>query len=194
MRPLLSLKKYAGNALRRLAGDRGGISAIEFALILPIILALMAASEDFGQALMVDRRMSQIAATTSDIAAEQSSWTTSNLDAILSGTSTIIQPFPSGTLTIVVAALNVDASLNTTVAWSRGYNTSAWVVGTVPPVTVSKAILQSGVQMVVAQATYSLKTPFASLLQPVTRVSSYSYTRKGINRPRVSNSITLTGS
>ncbi|MET3613083.1 Flp pilus assembly protein TadG [Rhizobium aquaticum] len=180
--------------LRRLQADRSGISAVEFALILPIIIVLIAASEDFGQALMVDRRMSQISSTTTDLTAQQGSWTTSNLDAILSGTSTIIQPFPNGSLTIVVAALNVDASLNTTVAWSRGYNASSWAVGSKPPITVSKTILQSGVQMIVAQATYSLTTPFASLLKPVTGLSSYTYSRTGINRPRVSNTITLTGS
>ncbi len=194
MQGLRNLAFCCKTGLRRLYADRGGISAVEFALILPIIIVLIAASEDFGQALMVDRRMSQISATITDLTAQQGSWTTSNLDAILSGTSTIIQPFPNGSLRIVVAALNVDASLNTTVAWSRGYNASAWTVGSKPPVTVSKTILQSGVQMIVAQATYSLTTPFASLLKPVTGLSSYSYTRIGINRPRVSNTITLTGS
>lgn len=194
MQGLRYLTLFCRARLRRLCADRSGISAVEFALILPIIIVLIAASEDFGQALMVDRRMSQIAATTTDLTAQQGSWTTSNLDAILSGTSTIIQPFPNGSLTIVVAALNVDASLNTTVAWSRGYNASAWAVGSKPPVTVSKVILQSGVQMIVAQATYGLTTPFASLLKPVTGLSSYTYSRTGINRPRVSNTITLTGS
>ncbi len=194
MRRLRCLILCGKTRLRRLHADRSGISAVEFALILPIIIVLIAASEDFGQALMVDRRMSQISATTTDLTAQQGSWTTSNLDAILSGTSTIIQPFPNGSLTIVVAALNVDASLNTTVAWSRGYNASAWAVGSKPPITVSKTILQSGVQMIVAQATYSLTTPFASLLKPVTGLSSYTYSRIGINRPRVSNTISLTGS
>lgn len=194
MEKLLAIRGTIVRHLRRIAGDRRGISAIEFALILPIIIALVAASEDFGQALMVDRKMSQIAATASGLAAEQSTWTTSNLDALISGTSTIIQPFPNGSLTIVVAALNVDASLNTKVAWSRAYNGTAWTVGSVPPVSISKAILQNGVQMVVAQATYSLTTPFASLLKPVTGLSSYSYTRIGIDRPRVSNTITLSGS
>ena len=141
MRRLRCLILCGKTRLRRLHADRSGISAVEFALILPIIIVLIAASEDFGQALMVDRRMSQISATTTDLTAQQGSWTTSNLDAILSGTSTIIQPFPNGSLTIVVAALNVDASLNTTVAWSRGYNASAWAVGSKPPITVSKTIL-----------------------------------------------------
>jgi Flp pilus assembly protein TadG len=194
MRIIPFLTRRFGHALQRMAFDRRGISAIEFALILPIIVALMAGSEDFGQALMVDRKISQIAATASDLAAQQATWTTSNLDAIISGTSTIVQPFPNGTLTIVVAAVNVDASLNTTVAWSRAYNTTAWTVGSIPPVTLSKAILQSGVQMIVAQATYSLKTPFATLLKPVTGLTSYSYRRNGIDRPRVSNTVTLTGS
>ncbi len=143
MRTLLSYHKKCRARLAQLAVDRRGLSAIEFALILPIILVLMAAAEDFGQALMVERKMSQIAATASDMAAQQATWTTKNLDAILSGTGTIIQPFPNGTLTIVVSALNVDSLLNTSVAWSRAYNTSAWPVGSTPPFSVSKTILQA---------------------------------------------------
>ncbi|HWU62551.1 MAG TPA: TadE/TadG family type IV pilus assembly protein [Ensifer sp.] len=186
--------RYGQHLLSKIAKDRRGVSAIEFALILPVILVLMAASEDLGQALMVDRRINQIAATASDMTAQQASWTTTNLDAILAGTSTIIQPFPSGNLKIVVAVVNVDASLNTTVAWSRGYNATAWTVGTVPPFALSKTILKSGVQMVMSQVTYSFSTPFATLLKPVTGITNYSYTRNGINRPRTSDTITLTGS
>ena len=194
MRARRFIQKHGRILLLKIARDRRGISAIEFALILPVILVMMAASEDLGQALMVDRRISQIAATASDMTAQQASWTATNLDAILTGTSTLIQPFPSGNLKIVVATVNVDASLNTTVAWSRGYNATAWTVGAAPPFTLSKSILQSGVQMVMAQVTYSFTTPFATLLKPVTGITSYTYTRNGINRPRTSDTITFTGS
>jgi Flp pilus assembly protein TadG len=181
-------------AVSRLLSDRKGLSGVEFALILPIIITILAASEDLGQALMVDRRMNQIAATASDIVSQQSNWSGTSLDGILTGTATIIQPFSTSKLTILVAVVNVDSSLNATVSWSRGYNTTALTAGAASPVTLSSTILQSGVQMIVSKATYSLTTPFAALLKPVTGLSSYTYTRYGINRPRVSDTITYSGS
>ena len=182
------------SALYKLFGDRKGLSGVEFALILPIIITILAASEDLGQALMVDRRMNQIAATASDIVSQQSSWAGTSLDGILTGTATIIQPFSTSNLTILVAVVNVDSSLNATVSWSRGYNTTALTAGAASPVTLSSTILQSGVQMVVSKTTYSLTTPFAAFLKPITGLSSYTYTRYGINRPRVSDTIALSSS
>lgn len=178
---------------KRFMNDRAGLSGVEFALIVPIIITIMAASEDLGQALMVDRRMNQISATASDIASQQSTWTGSSLDGILAGTATIVQPFSTSKLTILVAAVNVDSSLNTTVAWSRGYNTTALAAGTMSPFPLAPSILQSGIQMIVSKATYSLTTPFAAFLKPITGLSSYTYTRYGINRPRVSDTITYSG-
>lgn len=178
--------------LRAFRGDRRGISAIEFALVLPLIIVLLAGTVDIGQALMVDRRMDQVVAAVSDLASQQSSWSASKLDAILAGTATIIEPFGKANLTIVVAAVSVDALKNQTVDWSRAYQTTPWIAGNKSPVTLSSTVLQTGTQIIVARATYSVRTPFASFLKPLTGFSAYSFTRTTISRPRNSNTIALT--
>jgi Flp pilus assembly protein TadG len=180
--------------LTKLRSDRQGISAIEFALILPLILVLLAGTFDIGQALMVDRRMDQISGTAADLTSQQSSWTTSKLDAIITGTASIIEPFGTTNLTIVVAAISIDSSNNQTVAWSRAYKTTAWTAGATSPVTISSTVTTSGVQMIVARTTYTLQTPFASFLKPITGSLSYSFTRTTMSRPRNSDTITLTSS
>ena len=194
MRHLSHLFWRYRRASRRLGHDRRGVSAIEFAIILPVILLMLAGTVDIGQALMVDRKMNQIAATAADIVAQKPSWTSSTLDAILSGTATIIQPYGNTNLTILVTVVNVDSSKDTTVAWSRAYHTTTVAAGSAPPMPLATTITKSGVQMVVAKATYSLQTPFASFLRPLIGISSYSYTRYGINRPRMSDTITLSSS
>jgi len=45
--------------------------------------------------------------------------------------------------------------------------------------------------LVTVKATYQLTTPFSSLLQPITGVSTYNYTKTYIMRPRVKDTITL---
>ena len=180
--------------LAKLGRDRRGISAIEFALILPLVLVLLAGTVDVGQALMVDRRMDQIAGTVADLASQQSSWTTSKLDAIITGTASIIEPFGTTNLTIVVAAISIDSSNNQTVAWSRAYKTTAWTAGAKSPVTLSTSVVTSGVQMIVARTTYTVQTPFSSFLRPITGSLSYSFTRTMMSRPRNSDTITLTSS
>ena len=178
--------------LRRFQSDRRGISAIEFALILPLIILLLAGTVDIGQALMVDRRMDLVVATVSDLTSQQSSWSASKLDAILAGTATISEPFGTANLNIVVAAVSVDALNNQTVDWSRAFQATPWVAGNRSPVTLSSTVLQSGTQIIVARATYSVQTPFATFLQPLTGFKAYSFTRTTISRPRNANTIALT--
>ncbi len=192
-------KKMAHNPIflamrtaRRLRRDRKGVSAIEFALIFPILIVLMAGATDLGQALMVHRKINQIVATTADLVSQQSSWTTTQLDAVLKGASSIVLPFSTDALTIKVAIIDIDKSYNKTENWSRAFNaTSKSCNMTASAVTIPNDIVESGVQMVVATATYCLTTPFSSLMQSVTGTLGYEYDRFSIMRPRTKDTITL---
>lgn len=175
----------------RLARDRRGVSAVEFVLIFPLLVGLLAGTVDFGQALMVSRKMDQIVSTLGDMVSQKSAWTTSDLDAIVTGTATIIQPFDSTNLQIQMTVLDVATNLTTTVNWARAYHTTALTKGSASPVTIPTNIAEAGVQLIAVKATYSLTTPFSSLLKPVTGVTSYSYSKTYIMRPRVKDTITL---
>jgi Flp pilus assembly protein TadG len=186
--------KRAGHirtALRRLRSDKRGVSAIEFVLIFPLLVALLAGTVDFGQALMVSRKMDQIVGTLGDMVSQKYAWTTSDLDAIMAGTAVIIQPFDNANLQIQLAVLDVASDLSTKVNWGRAYHTTALAKNDPSPVTIPKNIATSGVQLIAVKATYSLTTPFSSLLKPVTGVTSYSYAKTYIMRPRAKDTITL---
>lgn len=175
----------------RLLRDRSGVSAIEFVLLFPILVGMMAGTVDFGQALTVSRKMNQVASTLGDITSQQSAWTTADIDAIIAGSATIIEPFDKKDLNIELAVLDVDAALKTKVNWARGYTTSTLKKGDPSPVTVPTNIATPGVQLIVVRARYSLTTPFSKLLKPVTGVTSYAYEKTYIMRPRTSETIEL---
>jgi Flp pilus assembly protein TadG len=176
---------------RRLIGDKSGVSAIEFVLLFPILVGMLAGTVDFGQALIASRKMNQIVSTLGDMVSQKSSWTTSDIDAIIAGSATIIEPFSKSDLTIQLAVVDVSSSLSTTVNWARAYNTTALTKGAASPVTVPTDIAESGVQMITVKATYNLTTPFSKLLQPVTGVTAYHYQKTYIMRPRVKDTISL---
>jgi Flp pilus assembly protein TadG len=178
-------------AIRKFVGDRRGVSAIEFVLIFPLLVGLLAGTVDLGQALMVSRKMDQIVGTIGDMVSQKSAWTTSDLDAIIASSAVIIQPFDNTNLQIQMAVLDVAANLTTKVNWARAYHTTALTANSASPVTIPTNIAQSGVQLIAVKATYSLTTPFSSLLQPVTGVTSYSYSKTYIMRPRIKDTITL---
>jgi Flp pilus assembly protein TadG len=186
-----STPNLIGKAARALPGDKRGVSAIEFVLIFPILISLLAGTVDFGQALMVSRKMNQIVGTLGDMVAQKSAWTSTDVNAIITGSSTIIEPFDTDNLTIQLAVVDISNSLSATVNWAKAYNTTALSKGNSSPVTIPTDIAESGVQMVVVKATYELTTPFSSLLKPVTGVTSYHYQKTYIMRPRIKDTITL---
>jgi Flp pilus assembly protein TadG len=176
---------------RRLLRDRSGVSAIEFVLLFPILVTMMAGTVDIGQALTVSRKMNQIASTLGDMTSQQSTWKTTDIDAIVAGAATIIDPYSKSGVKIELAILDIDSALKAKVNWSRGYNTPALVKGAASPVAIPTNIAQSGVQLIAVRATYSLQTPFSKLLTPVTGVTSYNYEKTYIMRPRTSETIIL---
>lgn len=179
------------SASRRFRRDERGVSAIEFVLIFPLLVTMLAGTVDIGQALTVSRKMNQVVSTLGDMAAQQNTWSTTDIDAIIAGTATIIEPFSETDLKIDLVILDVNSSLVATVNWGRGYNKTALTKGTASPVTIPTNIAQSGVQLVAVRATYSLTTPFSSLLKPITGVTTYNYEKTYIMRPRNGNAITL---
>jgi len=184
-------KSRLAQLARRLRRDERGVSAIEFVLIFPLLVSLLAGTVDFGQALMVSRKMDQIVGTLGDMVSQKSSWTTTDLDAIITGSAVIIQPFDSTNLQIQLAVLDVASDLTTKVNWARAYHTTALTKNSASPVTIPTNIAESGVQLIAVKATFSLTTPFSSLLKPVTGVTSYSYSKTYIMRPRIKDTIIL---
>jgi Flp pilus assembly protein TadG len=180
-----------GLARKRFAKDERGVSAIEFVLIFPLLVTMLAGTVDIGQALTVSRKMNQVVSTLGDMTSQQTAWTTTDIDAIIAGTATIIEPFDKADLKIDLVVLDVNASLAATVNWGRGYNKTALTKNAASPVTIPTNIAQSGVQLIAVKATYSLTTPFSKLLKPITGVTTYNYSKTYIMRPRNGNAITL---
>lgn len=175
----------------RFARDERGVSAIEFVLIFPILVGMMAGTVDIGQALTVSRKMNQMVATLGDMTSQQSAWAATDIDAIITGTSSIIEPFSKGALHIDLAILDVDASAKTKVNWARSFNKTALKKNDATPVVIPTNIATTGVQLIAVKATYELTTPFSKLLKPITGVTSYRYEKTYIMRPRNGDTITL---
>ena len=85
--------RFGLQLLLRLNEDRAGASAIEFVLLLPLLFLLLAGTVDLGQGLSVQRKMNQIASTTAEIVSMQNSWSRSDISTVLSGVSSILEPY-----------------------------------------------------------------------------------------------------
>ena len=97
MRFVISPYAFGVRLMRRMrfVRDRRGVSAVEFALILPTMIALYLGIAETGNAITVYRRMSAIASTAADLTAQTKTVSTADLDDIVSASSAILSPYPT---------------------------------------------------------------------------------------------------
>ena len=109
----------------RFAGDRRGIAAVEFALIVPLMIAMYFGALEITDALTVSRRVTLATQTVADLTAQSAVITDSDMTDIFAATAAVMAPYDASNLKMRVTSVVADSDNNTKVAWSDGYNMSA---------------------------------------------------------------------
>jgi Flp pilus assembly protein TadG len=190
--------------LRRIAcapTNTGGVSAVEFALIVPVIIVLYVASVELGNLLTISRRTSEVASTAADLTAQVKTVSTSDLADITAAATSILYPYvppnfpaPKIVLTSVVA----DANNSPKVAWS--YPTAgATARATGSVVALPAGLTQANSSVIMAEVTYAF-TPLLNLtgcetvngVNPCANPGSFPMSRTFYSRPRKSLTVAKT--
>jgi Flp pilus assembly protein TadG len=135
----------------RFARDQRGVSAVEFALLAPMMIGLYLGCVEISQGVAADRKVSLVSAALANLTAQVSTISSSDMTNILDASSAIIQPYSASLLKMTVTCLKIDASKNVTVKWSvtRGgtANTGA--------MTIPSALAVPNSYLILSQASYA---------------------------------------
>lgn len=93
-----------GFSLRLRRGGENGVAAVEFALMLPILLVLLLGGMDITRFMLYQQKVDRIAFTMADLVAQEQSVTTAQLNDIALGAAQIMQPFPFGAQGVVIVS------------------------------------------------------------------------------------------
>jgi len=128
---MINIKKLTDN-LRAFTSEKQGVAAVEFALILPIMLLIYLGTAEASRAISYHNRIVTIASSIGDLVAqEQNDISLSRLRDYFSATQTIIAPYSTTGVTQIVTSVYVRPNGSTRVEWSfrqngsRGYNTGS---------------------------------------------------------------------
>jgi Flp pilus assembly pilin Flp len=177
-------------AIRRLAAEETAVSAVEFALLLPLILLLLAGTVDVNEALIVHRKLRHVSSTVSDLIAQRSDITATEASAILSGAATLLDPYDGTELDIVLSVLDVTSGTQV-VAWSLAYQDSAEDSGDPAGFPAPAQLGEAGVQMIAVKVNYNFETLFSGYLEAIFGRSGYAMEDVMYERPRVGDEILL---
>jgi Flp pilus assembly protein TadG len=178
------------------------MSAVEFALIAPLMLTLYVGAVDFGNALTIDRRISEVASTAADLTAQVKTVSTSDLKDITSAAGSILTPYPAlpFPLEIVLTSVVADAKNTPKVAWSCATpGAPARDTGSVVSPPLPPGLTQANSSVIMAEITYvftpllnitAIHGPGSLTMKP--SPGSFTMKRTFYSRPRKSLTVTKT--
>src|SRR5215210_4823639 len=91
-----------------LAADERGVSAVEFALLLPLMLSLYLGSVEISQGIGADRKVTLTARTICDLVSQVSSIGNADMTNALNASSSVMVPFPISNLKVTVSSIKID--------------------------------------------------------------------------------------
>ncbi|HEV2531612.1 TadE/TadG family type IV pilus assembly protein [Phenylobacterium sp.] len=171
--------------MRRLSfrRDERGAAAVEFALMLPILVTLQLGSVELVRAFEAQRRIAHIAAAMADVIAQGRTTTAADLtDAMVAG-QVLVNPLPTGNMGLRISSLTADSRGVVTSDWTQSQNWSATGGPSVPT-----GYLAAGESAIVADVTYDYTSPIRYLLPTTLHFARHAYVR-----PRLSTQVAKVG-
>lgn len=118
------LSAIFGQQLRKFYKDESGVSAVEFALVLPFLMTLFLGFAEVAKGTHVSTRVSKVASTVADIISQSASLTIPEVEAALKAAHAVAGASAAGTMTVEVVGVNVASNGTTSVLWARGINST----------------------------------------------------------------------
>ena len=113
----LGWRRLFANLIR----DCRGIAAVEFAVIVPLILTLFFGLVEFSNGVAVDRKISLVARTLSDLTSQSVSVSDLDLTNFTTVGKAVLTPYSASPLVATITELYVDPNTGVAkVIWSKG--------------------------------------------------------------------------
>ncbi len=133
------------------AADCRGVAATEFAFIVPLMLVMFFGTVEFCSAIAVDRKVTLMARTLSDLTSQSTSVGDSDMSNFFAASTGIMYPYSTTPVNATISELYVDPkTMQATVRWSKG----SAVRATGTTVGVPADLLVSGTYLIFSEVSY----------------------------------------
>jgi Flp pilus assembly protein TadG len=105
---------------RLLRQDDSGIAAVEFAIVLPVLVALLFTAIETGRFLLLQLKLAHVANSMADLATRERDLSVTTLTSLFSAAQHIARPFdfaPAGA--VIVSGVSENAANTTAISWQQ---------------------------------------------------------------------------
>lgn len=161
--------------IRQWLADQSGVSAVELALIAPILIAVYCGLADLSPAVMASRRTELVAATVSELVSQQDTVSKAQLTAILDVGRMVVEPFPATGMTLRVSQINRKNATQGQVAWSSGSGIAGLAIGS--SVALPTGLLGQNESVILSEVHYAYSPQIGFVLPQVINLDRSNYRR-----------------
>lgn len=149
------LRSLTATLARRFHRDSAGVAAVEFGLLVPLLLIMFVGTLEIGQAVGLDRRVSMATASTADLIAREKTASNASLDGVMEIVKHLLSPYDPNNLSISVVSVKADPgnAANTRVEWSYSFQ-GASVPSKCAPYAMPAGLLGAGASAIIVEGKY----------------------------------------
>ncbi len=171
--------------LAAFAKATSGLAALEFALILPIMVLLYLGGFEVTEAFMIDRKVTHATSALGDLVAQAESISNSEMANIFNAVDAVMNPYPFDAGYLIISGVRIDSNGVAKVVWSDAQNTTAYAVG--QTISLPLSVTQPSTFIVFAEVHYEYTPTFGYTLTGTFDLHDEFYLR-----PRLQNEVTRT--
>jgi len=114
---LSGLREWVG----RIVADRRGVAAVEFALVVPLLLSMYFVTMEVSQAIETNKKVSRVGSMVADLVTQQQAINKSEVEAIMAIGESLLQPYNRSKPKIIITAIEItnETTPKVKVFWSR---------------------------------------------------------------------------
>src|SRR5438034_2038381 len=121
MKPMKTIWLRMRRRAFELRGNNSGVAAVEFAMIIPLMAMMLVGTSEFASGVAVDRKVTLMARTLSDLTSQNTSVTDTQLTNFFNAGNSMMTPYSATPVKATITELYVDpTTLQARVQWSKG--------------------------------------------------------------------------
>jgi Flp pilus assembly protein TadG len=175
MNPMTGMWPRMRRSVCDLSGDNSGLAAVEFAMVVPLMLVLFFGTVEFSSGLAINRKVTVMARTLSDLTSQNISVTGTQLTNFRNAGAGIMTPYDPAPVKSTITELFVDPVTKVArVQWSVGDAAR----GTGSTVAIPAALQVGGTYLIYAEVSYKY-VPMVGYVMTKAGIdmSDFTYTR-----------------
>jgi Flp pilus assembly protein TadG len=165
--------------LRRLAKAKDGLAAVEFALLLPVMIILFFGVVEVSLALGCRADVANVASTVADLVAQESAMTPTDMTNVFDAADAILYPYSTSAAKITVTSIAYNTTTQSltsgTVAWSCTQGGTARATNST--VSLPSGLMTANGSVIMSEITYSYQSPTTKVITGTLSMANTFYTK-----------------